>query len=758
MNWDDLNKQSLGITTKKPTQTTKTNKSGWDAFNMQMAQKSFQQEASSQDGVDRALFQQLKTKQISTKEINTSLAPEKVSFVEELGKTAKDTIGGLFGQALRTVRGVSQVLATPLAGIFAIPKGGATPKQAMQESLKMAKDVAYNNSVSVDKAADDAGQMWLKNRGVGKYGGKEADLADVAALGVLGVFNLFGDPAFEFGALKPAAKSLKEFATFKKVGQVTKEFKPGTTIVKGTEIVREIKISNDLKIKIKPKENTVVFEGYKKRFPSQKALPDSQMAKETQDLVINTREATGMEMQARFVGDDLVLKPTQPITKTLQPTVKSNGKYPTIHEGGEIKMVEGEPVKIVDGVETFLHKDENGNWVVSEATTGRDISGGAFTNSNFAIKEAKANIEQNGIDKFKQLISEKQLPVEKTKPQVSLIEEAKKYKSAEEFVKSQGETVYRGGKDLSKENITNSGISVSKGKNVAEDFVKQKGGTVQEHLISPDAKIIDYADVPNVKLKNLNDYSPELDTGNKKIWKDLEVEYQKAVDWAKSNGYDAVKLPLEGETRVINPDILKTKSQLTDIWDKAQASTEISDSFEIPKMGGETKQSKLGVRVKEEAIEDGLIKQMRGLPEYETMNMKEQAKLATDLINSNLEKAKRIAMGQEMPDGKLLSESVFIAMKNWAKQNKDVNLMRQLAKSHTVEQATFMGQRIRALGETDPNDPVKIIRDIEQLRAKKVSNKPKEALTAEQKKIQHEIKMVKKTEKDLEDFIQAIKC
>ena len=151
----------------------------------------------------------------------------------------------------------------------------------------------------------------------------------------------------------------------------------------------------------------------------------------------------------------------------------------------------------------------------------------------------------------------------------ALINEAKKYKSADEFVKAQGETVYRGGKELSDKNITDAGVSVASHKKIAEDFVKQKGGTVSEYKIRPEAKIVDFQDVPNVKFKNLNDYSPELDTGDKQIWRDLEVEYQKAINWAKQNGYDAVKLPLEREVRVINPDVLKTKSQLTDIWKKA---------------------------------------------------------------------------------------------------------------------------------------------------------------------------------------------
>jgi hypothetical protein len=143
------------------------------------------------------------------------------------------------------------------------------------------------------------------------------------------------------------------------------------------------------------------------------------------------------------------------------------------------------------------------------------------------------------------------------------------FKTAEDYVKAQGTPVYRGGQDLSSSNVTNSGISVSNGKQVATDFAKQKGGSVSENIISKNAKIIDYKDIPSVKFKNINDYSPELDTGNKQIWKDLEIEYQKAINYAKQNGYDGVKLPLEGETRIINADVIKTKSQLTDIWNKA---------------------------------------------------------------------------------------------------------------------------------------------------------------------------------------------
>jgi len=161
------------------------------------------------------------------------------------------------------------------------------------------------------------------------------------------------------------------------------------------------------------------------------------------------------------------------------------------------------------------------------------------------------------------------------------IAEARKYKSAEEFVKAQGKPIFRGGKNLSNKNITDVGVSFSSSKKVAEDFIKIKGGNLSEYIINPDAKIVDYQDVPNVKFKNLNDYSPELDTGNRQIWRDLEVEYQKSVGWAKEKGYDAVKLPLEGEYRIINPNSIKSKSQLIDIWNEAHKKGDTNPS-DIP--------------------------------------------------------------------------------------------------------------------------------------------------------------------------------
>ena len=141
--------------------------------------------------------------------------------------------------------------------------------------------------------------------------------------------------------------------------------------------------------------------------------------------------------------------------------------------------------------------------------------------------------------------------------------EAKKYKSAEEFVKAQGASVFRGGEPIDLTKGSGLGISVSTDRTVAQRF--GKGKIVDELNISPRAKVFDASSATPSLIKN-------------------DLNEQNILEYARENGYDAVDftkslvsnpklkgtyLP-EDEIRVLNPDVLKTKSQLTDIWKKAQ--------------------------------------------------------------------------------------------------------------------------------------------------------------------------------------------
>lgn len=142
------------------------------------------------------------------------------------------------------------------------------------------------------------------------------------------------------------------------------------------------------------------------------------------------------------------LKPTKLISKVddVAKLVKGKGgvgkTYKIIKQEG-IREVQGTPVKIIDGVDTFIHEG-TGGWVVSEASTGRYLADSVSKEG--AIAKAKFNINNVGVNKFKQLLSEKQLP--KLPPQLdNLVSEARKYKSAEEFnqaLRSNPEVMWHG--------------------------------------------------------------------------------------------------------------------------------------------------------------------------------------------------------------------------------------------------------------------------------------------------------------------------
>ena len=90
----------------------------------------------------------------------------------------------------------------------------------------------------------------------------------------------------------------------------------------------------------------------------------------------------------------------------LTSSISKAKTYKIIKQEG-IREVKGEPVKIVDGVDTFIHEGDGG-WVVSEASTGRYLADSRTKEG--AIAKAHFEISNVGEDKFKQLLSKHKLP------------------------------------------------------------------------------------------------------------------------------------------------------------------------------------------------------------------------------------------------------------------------------------------------------------------------------------------------------------
>jgi len=148
-----------------------------------------------------------------------------------------------------------------------------------------------------------------------------------------------------------------------------------------------------------------------------------------------------------------------------------------------------------------------------------------------------------------------------------LLQEAKKYSTPEEFVKAQGNPIYRGSAEtFSPSKVKEAGTSFSKDEYTAGNF---HNGTAQEYFISPQAKVAKFEDIP----KNLvGEYDAKLKMYDVTDNGDGDL----IAKWARKNGYDAVDMSEFGlgEMRVLNGDIITNKSQLTDLYNKAQGGVE----------------------------------------------------------------------------------------------------------------------------------------------------------------------------------------
>ena len=153
-----------------------------------------------------------------------------------------------------------------------------------------------------------------------------------------------------------------------------------------------------------------------------------------------------------------------------------------------------------------------------------------------------------------------------------LAQEARKYKNAEEFVKSQT-PVFRGGEKLDVLRGFKQGISVSLSKTIAGEFAQEvgKGGTIEEFYIKPEAKIATVKDAAIIAREVFPNASPEMALESLKLHLGVETP-SPILNAFRNAGFDAIDYgdisPVfaEKEIRILNPDILKTKSQLTDFY------------------------------------------------------------------------------------------------------------------------------------------------------------------------------------------------
>ena len=412
---------------------------------------------------------------------------------------------------------------------------------------------------------------------------------------------------------------------------------------------------------------------------------------------------------------------------------------------------------------------------------------------NKAHKEVKPEVK----------LEEKPIPKE-LEP---LAEEARKYKSAEEFIKN---LIYHGSfTGEFKPTYAKFGISFSKDSNVAKTRFAQKFGRKE---FQPGIKTFAVKLKKDTKIFSA-EKAKEL---SEKGWMESKISL-----YARKQGFDGVDFskvfPFEQEIRIWNlekvknlgdvHDLLPTfqqeifttktgqksirnrkieepKQSLTDFYNQAVKGTKEVKEVKKPTLPKRQPpknippkkpavvksktanqeligKSKLAQGVEAKAIAKKLTEGFADLPEYEKINIKDQATKARKLLEDDYPRAERIALGKELPPEGILPESVFIAVENRAIKNKDVNTLRRLAtESGLSNEATLMGQRIRTLAERVEDSPTaamaKVIKNRKEYYALKHKTPLDEAIKRETKKIKSYVKPVK--EDEWIKFINELTC
>jgi len=371
---------------------------------------------------------------------------------------------------------------------------------------------------------------------------------------------------------------------------------------------------------------------------------------------------------------------------------------------------------------------------------------------NKAHKEVKPEVK----------LEEKPIPKE-LEP---LAEEARKYGSAEEFVrgiKNKVDISFTKGKPSS--SILENVFKALSPKEQKELFTRMpsrrvydrwfRKTAVEDMALNPEARLV-MKELPTPYLLEKGKEVPVINiSGNNIPLSEAEFKYYQAI---KSQLTDFYNQAVKGtkEVKEVKKPTLPKRQPPKNIPPKKPAVVK-SKTANQELIG----KSKLAQGVEAKAIAKKLTEGFADLPEYEKINIKDQATKARKLLEDDYPRAERIALGKELPPEGILPESVFIAVENRAIKNKDVNTLRRLAtESGLSNEATLMGQRIRTLAERVEDSPTavmaKVIKNRKEYYALKHKTPLDEAIKRETKKIKSYVKPVK--EDEWIKFINELTC
>lgn len=165
-------------------------------------------------------------------------------------------------------------------------------------------------------------------------------------------------------------------------------------------------------------------------------------------------------------------------------------------------------------------------------------------------------------------------------------------------------------------------------------------------------------------------------------------------------------------------------------------------------------------RIEQNALEKKLTDKMGDLPQYKSINMKDQAKQAIDLVTNDRQKAIDIIDGKVNPPDGLHAQSVHQALEEVATREGDGQLLTQLAKSHVNTELSEGAQKLRIAAERDPHSAVENIRQIQETRRAVAEKRSGTTVAKETAVIKKTVAATTpKVEKETwASFVESLKC
>jgi hypothetical protein len=311
-------------------------------------------------------------------------------------------------------------------------------------------------------------------------------------------------------------------------------------------------------------------------------------------------------------------------------------------------------------------------------------------------------------------------------------------------------------------------------KSGAEQYARSGGTKVGEYKINTQNPL---------ELKDISDIEKIVGKTEGRNFVNNPDLKQKVIDYAKKNGYDSVSFPdsfpdgkggMESLV-VFDKSKVYTKSQLTDFYTQAtkgikEVKPEIKAPAEVPPteipIVGETKPSGVARAIEAKAIENGLVKSgFNELADYSPTTIKEQAQRIADLMSSNIEQAKRMATGKEAipPETGIRSEALFSAIRDYAMEKRDGQLMLDLAKSPIASEISAAGSKLslsRPTMEDSAFSKIQQVRkELEKVAEKRLKGKsPAKVKEAIKDSLKEKIAKTKPSKYSWENFIKEITC